>query len=332
MPKGFFTQTICLLLSRPVSLDELEPLLTEFSGVRRVEGSGTPEIAGAGFALDFRREVNGQVVVDLQEERWPDDMGHPQEKPMLFSSWVMGHYGPFTFPGNLERAVQQAWTWKEAGAAVEQHRAFLRIKTTYVGGAGRDAKVMPADYKAEPELDFVIRVATALGRHPAVLAHFNPGGEVLLPPDEVVVRLADARRQNVPPLDVWTNVRIFNPGNGWMFMDSIGMEQVDVPDLEACYAKGAYDPGAVAGMLRNICLYRLQKGDVLQNGNTMDGAGGVRWRVFHAEESLAPRERAVLRWYPEDGAVPPVEMQPTLPKEEKKRGLFARVKGWFGRG
>lgn len=331
MPKGFFSQGVCLLLSRPVPIDELEPLLVEFDVLKRTEASTSPEISGPGLSIQYRPEVNGLVVVDLQTTPWPDHMGHPKEEPMIFASWTMGHYGPHVWPGNLERAVQQAWTWKEAAATVAQHQAFLRIKTTYVAGAGPDAAILPKDYQPLPELEHVIRVAVALARHPAVLAYFNPGGEVVLPPDRLLAELAYYRDKKLPPLGVWSNVRMFNPGHGWLCMDTSGMDQIDNPDHEACFPKGRYEPNDAANMLRNICLYRMEKGDVLKLGNTMDGAGGVRWRVFPIEESLAPRPRPVLRWFPMDGSEPPEGMRPPLPREEANPGLFSRTKGWLGK-
>jgi hypothetical protein len=331
MPRGFFSQGVCLLLSRPVSLDELEPLLVEFEIAGRNDDASAGKMSGPSLTISFRREVNGCVVVDLQNERWPDGMGDPKTDFDVFGAWTMGHYGPFTYPGNLLRATQQAWTWKEAAATAEQHQAFLRIKSSYVAGAGPDAKILPPDYEPVPELEFVVRVAVALSRHPAVLAYFNPGGEVLLPPAMVVDQLTFSRDQKLPALDVWSNVRLFNPNNGWLFMDTIGMEQIDIPDHEACFPKGGYEANDVANMLRNVCLYRMQRGDVLQDGNTMDGPGGIRWRVFHVEESLAPRPRRVLRWFPDDGSVPPGPMQPPMPREEKKPGLFSRVKNLFGK-
>jgi hypothetical protein len=66
MPKGFFFQTICLLLARPVPLDELQPLLVDFEVLKRTEAAQSPEIAGPGLSISYRPEVNGLVVVDLQ--------------------------------------------------------------------------------------------------------------------------------------------------------------------------------------------------------------------------------------------------------------------------
>ena len=333
MPKGFFTQGVCLLLERPVPVEEFETCLAKFEIVNRIDAAKSPEISGPGLSIKYRPEAKGLVVVDLQNGPWPDHMGHPQEEPMLFASWTMGHYGPHTFPGNLERAVQQAWSWKEAAAVVPQHHAFLRIKTTYVAGAGPDASILPPDYEPQPELEFVIQVALALAQHPAVLAYFNPGGEVVLPRAKLLEELAFFRQQNLPALSTWSNVRMFNPGNGWMVMDTTGMDQVDTPDHEACFPKGRYQPNDVANMLRNISLYRMSKGDVLKAGNTMDGAGGVRWRVFPVKEPLVPRPREVLRWFPEDGSIPPDGMQPEIPPEEANNpGFLSRMKRWLGKG
>jgi hypothetical protein len=327
MPKGFFSQGVCLLLSRPVTLDELEPLLADFGTPTRLEGAEAKEIAGPGFVIPYRPEVNGTVVIDLQDGRWPDHMGDPKNEAMLFGAWSMGHYAPYAYPGNLERAVQQAWTWKEASATVAQHQAFLRIKSTYVGGADGNAPVMPADYQAEPELEFVVKVAMALAQHPAVLAYFNPGGEIILPREAVQEQLDYHRQQKLPPLGVWSNVRMFNPNNGWLLMDTIGLDQLDIPDQEACFPKDDYDPSDVANLLRNISLYRLRQGDVIRHGDTMDGPGGVRWRGFKVEESLSPRGREVMRWLPQDGSNPPEAMRPP---GEKPSGILSRLARLLG--
>ncbi|MDJ0847938.1 MAG: hypothetical protein QNK04_06055 [Myxococcota bacterium] len=38
-------------------------------------------------------------------------MGDPQREPLLMGAWSMGHFGPFAYPGGLERAAQQCWGW-----------------------------------------------------------------------------------------------------------------------------------------------------------------------------------------------------------------------------
>jgi hypothetical protein len=62
MPKGFFTRGVCLLLSRQVTLDELEPLLAEFKVANWTEAAESAEIAGPGLMADCIRETSGCVT------------------------------------------------------------------------------------------------------------------------------------------------------------------------------------------------------------------------------------------------------------------------------
>ena len=308
MAKGFYTQGVCVLLSRPTTLDDIVPLLGGYEIVKRIDEAPTPDMGGPTLIVPFRPEVNGYVSVDIQDRRWPDHMGDPKSEPMLFASWSMGHFGPFAFPGNLERAAQQSWSWPDAKQVPERHRAFIRVRSSYVFGAGAETRVLPADYDALAEMSFVTAVARALLSHPAALAYFNPSGETLRSDAALAESLAFQAEQGVPPLDIWTNVRLLDPGNGWLLMDTVGMAQLDSPDCEACFPRDAYQPGDVDNFLRNCCLYLLNEGEVIDDGDTMSGPGGVNWRAHHVEEPLAPPPRPILRWFPDDGSSPPEEM------------------------
>src|SRR5688572_30459129 len=154
MPKGFFTQSACVLLSKATSLDAVTPLLSEFRIAARADEVADPHLRGPALMLDFRPEVNGVVQVDLRDQKWPDHMGDPGTEPMLFAAWSMGHYGPFAFPGSLQRAREQLRAWPEGKEIVERHAAMIHISTTYVFGGNKDAPIMPANYDPVPELHF----------------------------------------------------------------------------------------------------------------------------------------------------------------------------------
>ena len=113
MPKGFYTQSACVLLAKPTTLDAITPLLSEFRIVKRMDDYKETHFGGPSLVVDYRPEVNGLVSVDIREGQWPDGMGDPKSDPMLFGAWTMGQYGPFTFPGGLQRAQQQLWAWPE---------------------------------------------------------------------------------------------------------------------------------------------------------------------------------------------------------------------------
>src|SRR5262245_50971893 len=137
MAKGLFTQCVCVLLSRPVRLDDLVPLLSDFTIVKRLD-TGSAPIGGPTLPVALPPEVNGYVAIDLQSEPWPDRADDPADAPAQFAAWTMGSYGPFAFPGCLARAAEQSWTWREARTLPAQHRAFARVRASYAFGTRKD--------------------------------------------------------------------------------------------------------------------------------------------------------------------------------------------------
>jgi len=327
MPKGFFTQSACVLLSNATSLDALEPLLSEFQIAKRVEQTTDPNLGGPSLILSYRPEVNGYVNVDVRNRKWPDHMGDPKTEGMLFAAWTMGHWGPYAFPGGLRRAQEQLWAWPDGKAVVERHAAVIHISTSYIFGTAKDAPVAPADYDPLPEIHFLTRIALALLKHPDALAYFNANGEILA--DEKLLRksLEYHAQHQLPPFDIWTNVRVLNPNNGWMIMDTVGMEQLDRPDLEACFPSKAYDLGQVSYFLRNCCLYILNKGEVIKDKDTMNGPGDINWQAHHVQKELSAPPRRLIRWFPMDESKPPEEMC----NQQSKPSFGERVGRLFGK-
>jgi hypothetical protein len=326
MAKGFFTQGVVVLLERPVSLDSLTSILHNFNVIGRRDETDEWTMSGPSLTLAYRPEVNGLISVDIVEQSWPDDMGDPQQKVDLFGAWSMGFFGPFTFPGSLERAVQHAWHWPDAASTVARHRSFLRVRSSYILGAESDALTMPSDYDALHEVSFLLDVTQALLDVPGTLCYFNPNGEMLLPREEFTERLRHDAAEKLPPLDILSNVRMMNINEKWSLMDTVGMAQLDCPDQEACFTRN-YDPDEVARFLRNIAFYRLQNGDIIHNDNTTDGPNRTKWRARAFEEPLAEPPRAVLRWLPDDGSDPPPTVgfsSPSIRAEKKRLWPFGK--------
>jgi len=303
--KGSFTQGVAVLLERAVDVPDLREYLRAFEIARTIERSGDSWMGAPGLTIAMRPEVNGYVVVDVIDRPWPDAMGDPKQDSMLFGAWAMGWFGPFVYPGSLERAQQMSFAWADATAVSTRHQAFIRIKSSYVLGADQKARITPEDYAPIPELEFVTSVARALLEHPAALAYFNPNGEVLRSPEGCAEDVVWHRDHDVMPLPLWSNVRLFSLAPGWTLMDTIGMEQLGVDDQEACFSSDRYAPPDVARFLRNATSYVCTQGPVIRDGDTIDGPGGLRWSARTIEQSRAPRPRRVLRWIPMDGASVP---------------------------
>lgn len=309
--KGMFSQGVAILFERCPSVDEIEEALRGFSPARRRDSVADWAFGGPGFVLKFRPDVNGHFAVDVVDRPWPDSMGSPKESPMIFGAWALGNFGPFAYPGSLERAGQQAWHWSEAGDAVARHRAFARVRCSYVFGGRKDAPLLPADYQPLPELIEVTRVARALLDIDGAIAYFNPNGECLCRPsdlDEALSRHADGAFM---PQEIWANVRLVNLSDHpqWVVMDTVGMGQLDLPDHEACCDGKVYDLSAVASFLRNAADYVFENGEVIRDGDTMDGPGNIRWQGATFDKSLLDPPRRVIRWLPMDGHERPVGVQ-----------------------
>ena len=106
--KGTFTQCVCVLLNREVTIDQIEESLSEFQMQGRHESVSSWHFSGPSVTLPFRPEVNGYVAVDVVNHRWPDHMGDPKSESELFGAWGTGNFGPFAWPGGLKRAAQGA--------------------------------------------------------------------------------------------------------------------------------------------------------------------------------------------------------------------------------
>jgi hypothetical protein len=190
---------------------------------------------------------------------------------------------------------------------VPTHRAFIRIRATYVLGGDDDAHVLPEDYEPLMELERVTQIALKLSRLQGVLCYFNPNGEVLLSKEELEATLATAAKEQRLPIEAWSNVRLVQPEEweGWALVDSVGMAQLDVADHEACFDLSRYNVNDVVLLVRNLCLYTLDSKAEFHAGEITDGPGGVAWKTRGTVEPIMPAPREIVRWVPiDDGAAP----------------------------
>lgn len=269
-------------------LEEVERALATIGAAERVSPTAGWLGGFPGLVLHSNRTNEGRIVVDVVDRPWPDTMGHPQADPDLFSCWCLGGFGSHVYPGSLERAAQHAYAAPGVQALVSRHRAFVRVRKT-------------APPSAEPLTDLaqLVAVARALLELPDALAYFQPNGEVVLDRAALAASIEHAERTGVPALELHVNVRLWRveDASGWILMDTVGLEQVLVPDLEALCDPSRHDENTVARFLRNVSLYQLRHGDVLAGGDTLDGPGG-KWRVERVDESRVAPPRPVVRLTP----------------------------------
>lgn len=314
MAKGLFTQGMCVLLRQPVTLDELRERLSDFNLVG-VQESAVDGASPETMVVDYRPETGGHLLVTPSTEKWPDQMGDPESEPDVFVAWSLGQYGPLAFPGCLQRASEQSWGWEEGEKVAEEHTSHVRLLISYVLGADEseddgsgspdDVVLIPEDYDAIDELRFLTKAVSAVLELPQAICYFNPGGEVLRDQNGLRQGLNYAWNYELPPLDMWTNVRLFRAEDSWALMDTVGMGQLDMPDMEAIYDTQRYEPADVERFLRNASLYLMSSDEEFEDGDVADGPGDLSWNAIECEESLSDPPRETIRWYPDDGSDPP---------------------------
>lgn len=93
-------------------------------------------------------------------------------------------------------------------------------------------------------------------------------------------------------LDGGLNVRFFNiTGTDEMLFDTLGLTSIGLPDLQ-CHCKNL-EPDEVVMFLRNLSAYLYRNGDIIKDGNTVEGINGDKW-VCQREDSMAGPMRMVL--------------------------------------
>ena len=296
-----------MLLKQKITLADIEPLLGAFKIVRTNYEFEKWEFSGPSFLVEYRPEMNGYVSVDIVDRPWPDHMGDPKTEHTLFGAWGMGHFGPFAFPQGLERAGQHSNVCEQGPQFAAQHQGFIRIRISYGFGAADDAPVIPKDCKPVDELSFITRLAMELLRHPVALCYFNPNGELLAERPFMEQVIEHYRAANLPPIDLWTNRRRFILDSGWTMMDTVGMQQLDLQDIETCFRNDRFTPYDVRLFLANTSLYLTGPDAVFKDGETIDGPSGIFFRVKQFKEGMLAPPRSTLRFRPEDSTTPPPE-------------------------
>jgi hypothetical protein len=111
----------------------------------------------------------------------------------------------------------------------------------------------------------------------------------------------------VPPINLLANRRMvkFEDSN-WMMMDTVGLGQLDLPDVEVCFTEG-YDPNEVAVFLVNTAL-AIARGTVYKEGHSLTGPNRKLFEVRRFPEPKLVPPREVLRLRPLDGTISPPEL------------------------
>ncbi len=314
-----FDQSAIVLFQHAPSLDEIEAVLGDFHVAGRTEANTDPEqqhwaYEGEALVLTLQDNTGTAIIVDVVNHSWVD-WPEPKDDEKLFSAFAAGAFGPAVTPGCMNRTVKQTWIWPGAKDVANKHKAMVRIRTTRMMASDEQLEQEPLDPKVE--LRIVTAIAIQVMTLDGALAYFNPNGEAMRDPETVAESLEWHEDEGLLPLELWSNVRIglIETGAKWLVMDTVGMVQLKLPDVECCFEDGKYNRQEVDTFLRNVCQYLFDMGgDMIREGDTMEGPGGKTWDVLVFENPIANPMRKTIRFLPQDGTE-----RPTLVLEREPR-------------
>jgi len=182
---------------------------------------------------------------------------------------------------NYAKSVQQTWDWQGVDAVVENchHRALI-------------TDLLATRLDRHSRLELMQKVVQALlSVIDCDAIHWRPSQKMVNPQDF----LHNQTLADPDPLFGALNVRMFNIQNTnppTFVMDTMGLAVLGLPDIQCHFMELA--PPSIANLLYSLGYYLLENGDVINDGETVQGLTlDDRWHCHHEIALVAP-EREVL--------------------------------------
>jgi hypothetical protein len=180
----------------------------------------------------------------------------------------------------LETALQQTWEWEEAGKVVSECTHVMMVNDLMAANVDRGVR----SRQFRGFLRAIQEVAPCRAMH-----WLN--SQVVIDPQRFVFQQGETIGAQMHGS---INVRLFNieGTEGDVVMDSLGLGVLGLPDVQ-CHFRDL-PPSDVAGVLYMVACYMFDKGDLIEDGNTIPGIKEEdEWLCQH-EMALVGPERMVL--------------------------------------
>jgi hypothetical protein len=257
----------------PIELRARNPLVLEESALQaalaarlgKIKPAGDPEKGGLrlyfleDYPVRFKEgSIPAQLALIAPEPRPPQDQQTP----------------------SIEQALQQSWSFREAREVLGECRHSLLLTNMM-------SSPLPHDLRRRLIANGLLAVLESAA---VELILWSPTQQMLAPAD-FRRRYAEAQ-ELANPVYGFLNVRFFKIDNsdGDMIMDTLGLGALGLTDFQIHYRQ--LEPDPVAQFLYNLGAYAFEKGDVIEDGHTVEGPGG-RW-TCRRQASLMQPQREVL--------------------------------------
>lgn len=180
-----------------------------------------------------------------------------------------------------EQAFQQTWNWPEAEEVVSKCRYELLVT---------DFMATNLDHQTRVDLFTNFLVAAANVSNPQAI--YSIPAQKFIEPKGFVESWEGSNRETLFGI---VNVRLFNIANDEvrdLLMDTVGMSFLGLPDFQFRFS--SHDEGRVAGLLLNYVQYVYDKGDIIADGNTINGFDQNEKYICQRQVAAAGPERIVI--------------------------------------
>lgn len=181
-----------------------------------------------------------------------------------------------------EQALQQSWSFRNA-------REVMETCTHTCLFSDLMSSALPQDKRRQILAGGLLAVLESC----KIDAVYFAETQQFMQPAHLAAELSQPGQQ-LNPLAGFINVRFFNVANnpGDMVMDTLGLAPFGLTDLQLHFRD--MEPNEAARILYNTAAYIFERGDVIENGHTIQGRKPEeRWGCRH-EDSLIEPKRMVL--------------------------------------
>ena len=172
---------------------------------------------------------------------------------------------PVPWP-DLEGPCREAWYWPEAARALRDHRSHVLVVLVPKASRRIDAAL---------SLTRVVAAVTASAQAAGVLWG---GGGLVHSPQAFVEGARKVGRESLP-LQLWVAFGVHREEDGTHSLYTSGLEEFGHMEIEVAHSR--QDPRALIDRVFNVALYVLDKGAVLQDGETIGASEEEKIEISH---------------------------------------------------
>lgn len=186
-----------------------------------------------------------------------------------------------------DAAFQQNWHWAEANQTAANCNYEILVT---------DFMSRTLAYKERLNLFMDFLVAVIKITQPNAV-YSSPAQKILNPANIISIWETD----KIQTLNVICNVRLYNASQDAshkeLLMDTIGLHTIGLPDFQIRFS--AADENEIANLLWTYAYYAYEFGDIIVDGNTLEGLkAGSKWKCKKQFSLVAP-ERIVVHVTPD---------------------------------